>query len=174
MQKYILWILLTILIGCDYIDQCNYIVSLEGIKSNCEMWALSVSQIHVLTMNKDIPGTYNIIAKVETGQKGDHFFSREELEVLTRDKSFNPNKYGYRWKPQTHISFTKKMKYFDWYSFSPNRRHDIFPLKFERDNWYLIRQFQDASQGGGTFEIFIYIDKKANLHQYNHIVPGPF
>ena len=160
-----------LLSGCT----CRYEVTQDSIRSNCEMWALSIHKIDVYALNeKGVPVDYAVTMTITAGQRGDHDLSGEVLREMSDVKGFDLQQYGFKWKPQKKISFKKRNKYFFWETRNPYQQHDILPLQFGPGDWYLIKRFEDTSQGGGKFNIFVHINAKGELIQLNDILPGPF
>lgn len=138
----------------------RYSINEKGFKSNRELWGLAISVLKVDSLNaKGIPVKYKIIRKYETEQKGDHRYDD------------NLKEYGYYFKPQKKILFSKKSKYYYW-SDSEFKKYDSLPVIFSINTWYLLTQWQPASAGGGVYNLFVLVNEKGQFEKHFQVESG--
>jgi hypothetical protein len=139
----------------------RYKVNGNGFKSNRELWGLVISELKVDSINqKGFPAKYYVLREFDASQTGDHKYDD------------TVKKYGYNWKPQKEIPFNKKSKYYCWNEYSKFKKFDTLPITFQNDTWYLLKQWQPASAGGGIYNLFIYVNEKGEFEKHFDIHTG--
>lgn len=171
MRRWIAYIcLVTIVSSCS---NPKYEITFDEFKSNRALWGLSIAELIVDSINANgIPESYRIVEKFAAGQKGDH----ESDEMLKKDAQsaglkWKGKKYGYLWKPQKVIPFNRINKYYNWRG-DNYQEYDTLPLNFVKNKWYLLTQWQDASTGGGTYNLFVYFNDQMEFEKYFDIHAG--
>ena len=156
MKSHLIFILL---LGVFYSCKKNVEISRNelyidgGIKDELVIWKLRK------TNSKQYPHspTYKEKVKLKIRTKG-----------ITREYINGEIKYSKNGKPfkfEETLSLTSKNKNYYWLFEKPidTTRHDIFPLKFESNNWYFINQF---STYGNNCYLKFYIDDKGQVNQH--------
>ncbi|MDF3028430.1 MAG: hypothetical protein K0S23_2737 [Fluviicola sp.] len=140
----------------------RYKVTENRFKSNRELWALTLSELKVDSINqKGFPAKYSVLREFDARQMGDHKYDDTIKE------------YGYNWKPQKEISFNKKSNYYCWYDSSKSKKVDTLPITFfQKDTWYLLTNWQPASAGGGIYHLFVYVNEKGAFEKHFDIQTG--
>jgi len=141
----------------------TYEISIDGFESNRELWGLSISELKVNSLNqRGFPVEYEVLKKIDAGQKGDHEYDDTDKE------------YGYNWKPQKHIPFNKKSKYYSWWNHANYKEFDVLPITFQNGRWYLLTNWQESSAGGGSYKLFVFVNKKGKFEKHFDVQTGPW
>lgn len=141
----------------------RYNISKDGFSSNRELWGLSISKLSVDSINQEgFPSKYEVVKKINAGQKGDHEFDDPVKDC------------GYNWKPQKYIPFKKVSKYYSWWDHSTFEEFDVLPITFQNDSWYLLTQWRPASAGGGRYNLFVFVNENGEFEKHFDIQTGPW
>lgn len=84
------------------------------------------------------------------------------LEVIDRNERLNK------------IYFYKPSEEYYWLFFKPisAKHHDILPIIFKPNNWYLFWRLN--YRGSPDYSIFIYVDDDGKFNKYFEYKPGPY
>lgn len=123
---------------------------------------------HILDSISKSKNNYVII-----GELADEDYALWRSASITQDSIMD---LRFPFKAQKKIYFKKANKYYKWIQMplSTNEVSYIFPLKFLKNNWYMISGLSGDGSGGADYDIFFYIDNKGKWNQFNDYHPGPF